>query len=642
MLSFDKVVIKTNSLGEESIVPDIHNKKNNLFFIVGDGVTEEDNLSVGEGMFNTMLPYKMQNMYNRELVDTEYNAAILENEFLKAVFLPELGGRLWSLFDKKMNREIVYENDAVRFGNLALRNAWCAGGVEWNIGLRGHSPLTCSTLFTQKLKAKDGGDVLKMYEYEDKRGLVYSIMARLNKDELLIKIEVENVKEHPTYMYWWSNIAVAETKDSRVITPTNESFITAYQNGGFKLSKKSIPMVDGKDISYPINSSISIDYFYDIPDDSNKWISCIDSKGQGLLQMSSDRLYGRKCFLWGNEQGGKHWNEWLTGGRDYLEIQAGLNKTQFEHFLLEPHEKLNWIEVYKGVDIGSNEGDYLEVVNKIDANTYKPDCHAPLFECEESKEFEMLGTARGYIESLLNKKPLCDWCDFSSDSFTNEYKYYIDLLNNESEGEYPLNYLSNIKWVEIIEAKHNKSSFDYYMQGIVYYANDLIDEASVAFHKSVELEETYYSLIALALIYANINEDYQKGFDLIEKAIKLKPDYLPLAYLYGEMSISSKNYQAFPEFVKNASNQIKNSGRVQMYLGNCYVQLGDIENALNYINEDLVIADMKEGEYSISNIWVELYRKILSNELNVSPEKISDKEVLDKYPIPYSIDFRMH
>ena len=27
MLSFDKVVIKTNSLGEESIVPDIHNKK---------------------------------------------------------------------------------------------------------------------------------------------------------------------------------------------------------------------------------------------------------------------------------------------------------------------------------------------------------------------------------------------------------------------------------------------------------------------------------------------------------------------------------------------------------------------------------------------------------------------------------------
>ena len=79
-----------------------------------------------------------------------------------------------------------------------------------------------------------------------------------------------------------------------------------------------------------------------------------------------------------------------------------------------------------------------------------------------------------------------------------------------------------------------------------------------------------------------------------------------------------------------------------MYLGNCYVQLGDIENALNYINKDLVIADMKEGEYSISNIWVELYRKILSNELNVSPEKISDKEVLYKYPIPYSIDFRMH
>ena len=38
----------------------------------------------------------------------------------------------------------MHTGRAIQFANLALRNAWFAGGVEWNIGTRGHSPTTCS------------------------------------------------------------------------------------------------------------------------------------------------------------------------------------------------------------------------------------------------------------------------------------------------------------------------------------------------------------------------------------------------------------------------------------------------------------------------------------------------------------------
>lgn len=53
------------------------------------------------------------------------------------------------------------------FGNLALRNAWFAGGVEWNIGIRGHSHFTCFPLFTRKVIGELGHEILRMYEYEE-------------------------------------------------------------------------------------------------------------------------------------------------------------------------------------------------------------------------------------------------------------------------------------------------------------------------------------------------------------------------------------------------------------------------------------------------------------------------------------------
>ena len=52
--------------------------------------------------------------------------------------------------DKQVNvqaplpRELLFNNPIYQPANLALRNAWLAGGIEWNVGQFGHSFLTCS------------------------------------------------------------------------------------------------------------------------------------------------------------------------------------------------------------------------------------------------------------------------------------------------------------------------------------------------------------------------------------------------------------------------------------------------------------------------------------------------------------------
>ena len=62
-----------------------------------------------------------------------FRVAVLENDHLRATFLLELGGRLWSLLHKPTGRELLSVNPVFQPANLAIRNAWFSGGVEWNI-----------------------------------------------------------------------------------------------------------------------------------------------------------------------------------------------------------------------------------------------------------------------------------------------------------------------------------------------------------------------------------------------------------------------------------------------------------------------------------------------------------------------------
>ena len=52
------------------------------------------------GRVTSILPYTMQDRYTRGRHSRDFQVAILENETLKAIFLLELGGRLWSLYHK--------------------------------------------------------------------------------------------------------------------------------------------------------------------------------------------------------------------------------------------------------------------------------------------------------------------------------------------------------------------------------------------------------------------------------------------------------------------------------------------------------------------------------------------------------------
>ncbi len=112
-LTFDELTIRAGHLGGESSLPSILPVLN-VQTEKSARLDEDDEIFFDIGKIRSIFPYNQQDLYDRALDPQSFRTAVLENEFLRARFLPELGGRLWSLFDKK------------RAGSCCTSTTWCA------------------------------------------------------------------------------------------------------------------------------------------------------------------------------------------------------------------------------------------------------------------------------------------------------------------------------------------------------------------------------------------------------------------------------------------------------------------------------------------------------------------------------------
>ncbi len=651
-LSFEKFKIKGANLGEASCLPDIKNDEYiRAPLTILPEVTEEERKFIGKGMIPTLLPHQVQNQYDRARIDLEFDSAVLENEYLKATFVTALGGRLWSLYDKKAGKELLYANDVFQPGNLALRNAWLSGGVEWNIGIKGHNMWTCSPLFAEELKDKDGNPMLRMYEYERIRGVAYSITAKLEKDVLLVHPEIENTSDNEVHMYWWSNIAVDETPNTRVISPCEKSFWCAYEEGAYYLGNAEIPINEGVDVTYTMNLERSRDFFYKIPENEKKWITAVDEEGYGLIHMSTPELVGRKVFAWGEGEGGKHWNHWLSDcGKKYIEIQAGLLKTQLEHFLMDGNSKLSWTEGYGALQ-GNPEvlhgNDWNGVIDEVKSHIKDQQAivENASFEIGGQGTLKYMGSGWGAIENMTRQIPISTSLDFPKVSVNDECCEWVKLLEtgilDVPDKKLPIkSYVKGDVWIEKLKVAKD-SWYKYNQLGVTLWTtNGDLDGAYEAFLKSVEIEPNAWSYRNLAQIEKNEYGSLDKAVEYMEKAIKEKNDYQPLWVNYAEALVAIKDFAKWTEvYEQMVPENLKSNGRLKMLYALALVEVDRYEESLAILMDNFVMPDIKEGEFSISHIWLEIHRKKLAAE---GVTGLSDAEIYAKYPLPYELDFRMH
>lgn len=629
ILTFQNELFSVSDLGPENSVPDlipgenIQNKTN--FFL-----DEDDEIYEGYGKRETAFPYRQYTCYTRTRKEKELPTAILENRFLKATFLPTYGGRLWSLIDKTTGENLLYTNDVIRPSNLAIRNAWFSGGVEWNISMIGHTPFTMEPLFTSKLEKEDGTPVLRMYEYERVRKVTYQMDFWLEENSRFLncRMRIFNQTDEMVPMYWWSNMAVPEYEGGRIIVPAKAAF-TNREDGVYKVD---IPMVNGNDISKYKEIPNQVDYFFHIPKESPKYIANINKNGYGLLHLSTSRLVSRKLFSWGKNEASDNWQDFLTehAGR-YVEIQGGLGKTQYGCIPMAPHTAWEWVELYGAVqtskDVSSSSYEQaLREMNQIveqQLQILQPETILSSTKLLAKQPAQLIQTGNGYgalenaLRSYRGESQLSSHLDFGT--LSSQYKEWMDFLETghfpeKDPLEVPYDFMADDtfykKLKETIQTINHQNWYAFYQLGLYYFQNNNIDASTECFIESMTLEPNPWAYHGLSVIYLK-NQKNHGAIEFILKGYEMRKD--DLSYLKETLKILllAKGYEEIKKLYHTLPKDFAEESRILFDYLIALARTGQEKEVLDYLNEHhLVLEDLRECETSLGSLWEEVYERV--------------------------------
>ncbi len=592
-------------------------------------IDDFEGLFINYGWREASYPYTQQNAYSEEK-EQEIIVAVLENEYLYAEFLPTLGGRMWKFYDKKNQKDILYTNDIIRFRNLSIRNAWFSGGVEFNCGIIGHSPFTCSQMYCAFVTGANGEDILRFYEFERTREVYYQVDFWLDENKLMSVVRIENTNSDVVPMYWWSNMATPEYDGGRIVVPA----ISAYNNSdGMGIKKSSIPFDNGIDVSYPQNIPNTIDYFYDISPDDDKFIANVDKDGYGLLQFSSNNLKGRKLFSWGHRKGSYHWQRMLTDkAGDYVEIQAGLGKTQYECIPMPPKTVWTFTECYTYADIPEEKvtAPYSETVKAVGeqvkalGNSNYLDSKLPDFAENISLQkgrTVLKGSGYGYLNGLLGGK-VPDQLEFTQND---DVRGWISLINGE-EINTDLSFAYGERAKELLLKKQNICNWNIaYQLSLLFYDSRDFDRAKLWCEKSLILDSNANNNYLYSHILYQLCDD--KSVYFAKKCLHINNSSYALAESIFTLLLKLNAFDVLIEEFYLLDDVLKDNQRLLMYLSMAYLKSGSAKRAEEILtgNGGLKLLDFREGDKFLD----ELYRGIRKELYNEKESEITVPEQFD-------------
>jgi len=658
LLYVEMLQIPAADLGEENplspLIPPLF-KPNTL--TIDKSVFKQDAQYVGYGTEVQCLPYHLQDGYNRSRKIKSFKTVVLENEILKATFLIELGGRLWSLYHKPTKQELLYKNPVFQPANLAIRNAWFSGGVEWNIGIPGHCVFTCSPLFAAKVNLYDGTPVLRMYEWERIRKVLFQIDSFLpsNSPTLFVRIRIINPNDTEIPIYWWSNIAIDHQPGTRVLVPAEEAYTFGYEN---IMRRVSFPSQETGDVSYAENVPYAIDYFFRVIEKKQPWIAAVKKDGIGLFQTSTRLLRGRKVFYWGNSGGAYHWQDYLSEpGQRYFEIQAGLGQTQSESVPMPAYADWSWLEAYGLLTLDPTEAHHQSWISATQAAQKKIQSVISSQTMEQllentkemanSKPLEIIqtGSGWGYLENCVRKSKntsflLPNSCIFPEYSASREQSPWIFLLNTGSypyqkPQNAPLSYMIDDFWFELlkqsIENQKTKHWEGWFQLGVMFYHRAEYESAKYAWEMSIKLDPSCWAYRNLALV-CNIQNKYSEATDYYLKAYRIMPNLPQLAIECCQSLVQTERWNTLQEILAQMPCELLEIGRIRL----CQIEL-EIHSKNYQKAKDLIcsaiIPDVREGENTLTDLWYKIH-------MQMNPQ-LNPQNITLTYPIPQHIDFNL-
>lgn len=630
--------------------------------------------TIGKGCGRRVLPYRLQDRYGRERAVREFCAIVLENEHLKATFLPELGGRLISLIHLPSGRELLYHNPVFQPANLALRDAWFAGGIEWNIAQFGHAFHTCAPVFAAAIPGLDGSPALRLYDFDRCKSLLWQIDFHLppGAEFLHAVTRVVNPTAEEIGMYWWTNVAVAGGPELRVLAPASRATYVDYGHLETGLAYgecdlPGLPTIGGADGTYPRNLPFINEFFFQCQHAELPWEAALDASGSGFIEASTQPLNVRKMFCWGMHQGGRHWQEFLaTRGEQYIEIQAGLAPTQQHTVPLPAHSEWRWTQAFGplSADPAKVHGsDWTTAWQTVQAalnqrltrdslQQFETRCR-PLADAPPTAILHT-GSGWGALErrrrAAQGGTPLPAAFAFPDDSLGEEQQRWLELLDSgvlpvQSPAVVPGEWLIQSEWLEMLEhsltVPAHRSWFAWLHLGVMKIEAGDETGAQAAWEASCRLEPSAWAhrnLGALELrrgAVAAALPHYRRAWELANSSgtadVSFALEFLAALHAAADFESAWSFYQSLPPAMQTL-------GTVQLVAAKVALERNDL--AFVEAAFEAEFSSIREGAADLTNLWFGYQAKRLAATTGLPPA-VALEQVRKTCPPPYPIDFRV-
>ncbi|MBA4166016.1 MAG: DUF5107 domain-containing protein [Chitinophagaceae bacterium] len=310
---------------------------------------------VYQGSSGVVYPHAVIEKIYDTKIDKSYSALFLENEYLKIMVLPELGGRIQMAYDKVKQRHFVYYNHVIKPALVGLTGPWISGGIEFNWPQH-HRPSTFQPIDSTIEENEDGSKTVWVNEIERMSGTkgMAGFTLYPGKAYLEIRGKLYNRTPFPQTFLWWANPAVKVNDNYQSVFPPD--VYAVFDHGkrdvsAFPITKSIYYKVDyspGTDISKYKNIPVPTSYMA-IRSKYNFIGGYEHDTNAGLLHIADHHVSpGKKQWTWGNGEFGKAWDRNLTDeDGSYIELMTGVfTDNQPDFSWLQPYEEKTFVQYF--------------------------------------------------------------------------------------------------------------------------------------------------------------------------------------------------------------------------------------------------------------------------------------------------------
>ena len=344
---------------------------------------------VYQGSSGKVYPLPFTDRIAEKPVDRKWKAIWIENEFIRVLVLPEIGGRIHAFQDKTNGYDLIYRQPVIKPALVGLAGPWISGGIEFNWPQH-HRPATFLPVDIKIEEHPDGSKTIWCSDHDPMCRMkgTHGICLHPGKAYLELKVRAYNRTPFVQTFLWWANVATRVHEEYQSFFPPDVSHVADHarrsiseyplcqghyygvdygKRGRFRVPRverptKSIPPHCGgkSPIVYAAND---LSFYANIPVPTS--YMCLGSKEDffggydyraqaGIVHVANHHICpGKKQWTWGNHEFGYAWDRNLTCPDErgefapYIEIMAGVyTDNQPDFSFLQPGETKSWTQYW--------------------------------------------------------------------------------------------------------------------------------------------------------------------------------------------------------------------------------------------------------------------------------------------------------